>query len=224
MKNMSTMLKASNPTHVINSMQSMHSGTVPRQISHAASVLVNQLFEELQAVFPAWRHTFPNDESLDHAKKSWVKGFVDAGIKSINQIKLGTKNARASKLPHWPSVGMFVDWCKPTPEEYGLPCKEDAYREAIANLGTYTTAIWSHVAVQESVRNTTCYTLKTSSERVSRAEFYRNYSVLVNRVMCGESLKFDVPKAITEKPEYKSVSREEALNHSANLKKMVGLV
>ena len=224
MKNISMMVRHSTPMKVVSDAQSgYHNTTMPRKISHEATMLVNKLFSELQAIFPAWRNSFPSEASLDHAKKSWVKGFVDSNIKSTNQIKLGVKHARMSTSPHWPSIGAFVAWCKPKPEDLGLMSREDAYNEAIINIRNYITAEWSHVAVQEAVRNTTIYILRNRSEKVSRAEFYRNYDALVNRVICGENLKIDVPKAISEVPKFKRASREVELDHLKNLKKMVGL-
>ncbi|PKF60635.1 replication protein P [Psychromonas sp. psych-6C06] len=225
MQNLSTMVKHTTPMQVVDAVHaSSPRSALPSKLSHETTMLVNTLFAELQAIFPAWRNTFPSEESLNHAKKSWVKGFLDAGIKSISQLKLGVKHARACKSPHWPSVGTFVDWCKPTPEDYGLPCREDAYREAIANLGSYITANWSHAAVREAVRNTTCHLLKTANERVSRAEFYRNYTVLVNRVMRGENVNVDVPKAISAVPESRPVPQAVAIENAKNLKKLVGLL
>lgn len=225
MRNMNSMVRKTSPVEVMRSAQVDLARYEPSPaLSHETSMLVNRLFSELQAIFSAWRNTFPTDESLNHAKRSWVKGFIDADIRSLEQIRFGVKHARLSKSPYWPALGAFIEWCKPTPEDFGLPCREDAYAEAIANLGNYITAQWSHAAVQEAVRNTTTYVLKNKTEVVSRAEFYRNYAVLLKRVMKGESLQFDVPKVIAEKPEYAPVPREVELNYIANMKKMVGLL
>lgn len=225
MRNINSMLRDTSVNQVVRSAQVNIDGfqSTPK-LSHETSMLVNRLFSELQAIFPAWRNTFPTEEALNHAKRSWVKGFLDADIRTLEQIRFGVKHARLSVSPYWPALGAFIEWCKPTAEDFGLPCREDAYAEAIANLGCYITANWSHAAVQEAVRNTTTYVLKNKSEHVSRAEFYRNYSVLVKRVMSGESLQFDVPKAIAEKPDYSPVPREVELNYLSNMKKMVGLL
>lgn len=223
MQNVSTMMKNTTPMDVVNASM-VGVDTVSLKISHDATILVNRLFSELQAIFPAWRNTFPDEHSLAQAKKSWVKGFVDARIGSLEQIKLGVKRARASRSPHWPAVGQFIDWCKPIPEDFGLPSCEDAFAEAIANLGSYITAQWSHVAVREAVRNTTTYFLKNKTETAARAEFYRNYAILVNRVIAGENLNVDVPKAITATPASRPVPQSVAIENAKNLKKLVGLL
>lgn len=225
MRNINSMVKHTSAAQVMRSVQAdMNTFQPTPKLSHETSMLVNRLFSELQAIFPAWRNTFPTEEALNHAKRSWVKGFLDADIRTLEQIRFGVKHARLSTSPYWPALGAFIEWCKPTAEDFGLPCREDAYAEAIANLGRYITAHWSHTAVQEAVRNTTTYVLKNKSEHVSRAEFYRNYSVLVKRVMSGESLQFDVPKSIAEKPVFRSAPREIELDYLANMKKMVGLL
>ena len=196
----------------------------PKFISVETAKIVNDLFVELQAIFPAWRYSFPSNEALNSAKKNWIKAFMDEGINSENQIKLGLRKARASQDAYWPNVGKFVAWCKPTAEYFGLPSKEDAYLEAIANLGEFNTAKWSHPAVCETVKNTTCYALKNQSEKDSRALFYRNYAIMMERVMRGENLQVDIAKAITAVPEFRPAGPEVQQSNLAIMKKMVGLV
>lgn len=225
MKSISTVINQRTPVQVVSASQAeLNQQQSVAPLSHAASMLVNKLFSELQAVFPAWRHTFPSEETLAQAKKTWVKGFVDAGISQLEQIRLGVKRARLSKSPHWPSVGMFIEWCKPTSEDFGLPCKEDAFKEAMANLGCYITANWSHPAVQVAVRNTTTYVLRHKSDKVARTEFYRNYGLLIQRVINGESLNVELPKAIPVKAEYRPADSAIEQMHLANMKRMVGLL
>ena len=225
MRNISKMAAQRTPQQVVHTAAS---GPAPvgqaRSVSAETASVVNWLFVELQAIFPAWRYSYSTGEALNNAKKSWIKAFMDAGINSINQIQLGLKKARASKSTYWPAVGVFVDWCKPSAEDFGLPSQEDAFREAIANLGIFITAKWSHPAVLEAVKNTTCYTLKNSTEKNARAEFYRNYAVMVERVRRGEKLNVAVPKAISAEPEFRPARPEFEASVLANLKKMVGLV
>lgn len=193
-------------------------------VSAETANVVNWLFVELQAVFPSWRYSYATDEALNSAKKTWIKAFIDAGINSINQIQLGLKKARASKSSYWPAVGVFIEWCKPTAEDFGLPSQEDAFREAIANLGIFITAKWSHPAVCDAVKQTTCYVLKNRPEKDARAVFYRNYAIMVERVRRGENLKADIPKAITAAPVFVPARPEVEQSYLENMKKMVGLI
>ena len=149
---------------------------------------------------------------------------MDAGINSESQLQFGLKKARASKSTYWPAVGVFIDWCKPTAEDFGLPSQEDAFREAIGNLGIFITAKWSHQVVCEAVKQTTCYVLKNRPEKEARALFYRNYAIMVERVRRGENLKADISKALPAKPVFVPARPEVEQAHLTNMKKMVGLV
>tara|TARA_R110002096_G_scaffold432012_1_gene648048 strand:- start:23 stop:436 length:414 start_codon:yes stop_codon:yes gene_type:complete len=92
----------------------------PDQLRAAASV-INHLFSELQSCFPAWRQTFTCKADIDSAKRVWVRGLVEAGIHSEQQLQWGLRRARQSESAFWPSVGQFIKWCKPDPEAFGLP-------------------------------------------------------------------------------------------------------
>ena len=184
---------------------------------------INDIFKSLKAIFPTFKLTFPDDESLRIGKKVWVKTLLEGKITTHEQIRIGMKRARASG-DFMPSAGKFADWCRVTASDMGLPSREDAFREAIGNLGVFITAKWSHPAVFEAVKNTTCYTLKNSSEKNARAYFYYHYAVMVERVRRGERLDIDVPKEITAKPAFRPASPEVEQSYLDNMKKMVGLV
>lgn len=200
--------------------------------SHSADVVslseqtaydINDIFKSLKAIFPTFKLTFPDDEALRIGKKVWVKTLLEGKITSHEQIRIGMKKARASG-DFMPSAGKFVDWCRVTAEDMGLPSREAAFREAIGNLGIFITAKWSHPAVLEAVKNTTCYTLKNSTEKNARVEFYRNYAVMVERVRRGENLQVDIPKAITAVPEYRKARPEVEQFHLGKMKKELGMI
>ena len=94
--------------------------TLPRQADPATVEVVNRLFVELQAIFPAWRQAWPDDKALAAAKRSWIKGFAAAGITSLEQIRFGLEQCRLYGGDFIPSVGKFIAWCRPTPESLGF--------------------------------------------------------------------------------------------------------
>jgi len=192
-------------------------------LNQQAAYDINDIFKSLRAVFPTFRLTFPDDESLRVGKKVWVKTLLEGKITSLSQIAVGMRRARASG-DFMPSAGKFAEWCRPTAEDLGLPSREAAYAEAIGNLGQIITAKWSHAAVFEAVKITTCYTLKNSAERDSRALFYRNYAVMIDRLMHGEILSAVVPKAITAVPEFRAAPPEVERDYLDQLKRKVGLL
>ncbi len=171
--------------------------TAPRAIDQGTASVVNKLFVELQSIFPAWKQAWPTTEALDAAKKSWIKGFMAAGINSLEQIRFGIQQCRKSGGDFAPSVGRFIRWCEPTPEMMGLPDAAKAYREACANAHPAANRQWSHPAVHHAACETGFYELASLPEERSRKLFDRNYAITVRMVMTGETLR-EIPLALPE--------------------------
>lgn len=163
---------------------------------NTASV-VDALFRELQAIFPAWKQAWPDDRALSSAKKSWIKGFMAAGIRSVEQIRYGLQRCRMEGSDFAPSVGKFIEWCQPTPQMLGLPETESAYREACRNAHPSADRKWSHPAVFHAAKQSSFYALNTLKESESRKLFVRNYDIACRMVANGEPLQ-DIPKALPE--------------------------
>ncbi len=100
---------------------------VPRVTSSDAINHINFIFAELCAAFPAWRNTFHNQTELNDAKRSWVKGLIEADVTDLVLIKSGLKKARASESDFFPSVGKFISWCNSN-DDFLLPDAEFAFR------------------------------------------------------------------------------------------------
>jgi hypothetical protein len=177
----------------------------PRQIDPATVEVVNKLFFELQAIFPAWRQAWPDDKALAAAKRSWVRAFVAAGINRIEQIRYGLAQCRLSGSDFAPSVGRFIEWCTPTPELLGLPAVRDAYREACRIAHPSASADGVHPAVYHAATEVGFWELANLSEQQSRKLFERVYGAVVQMVLNGQPLR-EVPKAL---PERVSVSTPE---------------
>ncbi|TWI48048.1 phage replication protein P [Pseudomonas duriflava] len=167
----------------------------PAFIDEKSARVVNSLFRELQSIFPAWRQAWPTDKALDHAKATWTKGFRDAGITSIEQIKFGIQACRSLGTDFAPSVGKFIQMCQPTAEMLGLPSAEKAYAEACRNAHPSADRHWTHAAVMHATNETGFYNLNTLKEDESRKLFMRNYEIACRMVEKGEPLK-EIPKAL----------------------------
>lgn len=168
----------------------------PQQIDAGTARVVNALFRELQAIFPAWKQAWPDEKAMAAAKKSWIKGFMSASINQFEQIRFGLEQCRQSGSDFAPSVGRFIQWCKPTPEMLGLPSSDAAYREACRKAHPAFSGAWSHQAVYHAACQTGFYELASLPEERSRKLFDRNYAVTVEMVMAGEPLR-EIPKALT---------------------------
>lgn len=99
-------------------------------MNETASV-INWLFHELKGIFPAFRQAWPSDDEFECAKKHWLLAIQEAGLTQIEQLKLGLKRGRASGRDFAPNPGTFIEWCRPTVEELGLPCMDEAFQIAI---------------------------------------------------------------------------------------------
>ncbi|PHS71959.1 MAG: Replication protein P [Cycloclasticus sp.] len=154
--------------------------------------IVNTLFAELRRTFPAWRQSLKTLGELKEAKRAWTLSFLENGINSTAQLNRGLKHARTLNSAFLPSVGQFVSWCTPTPEEFGLPDVDTAYKEAACAGSTHN---WSHAAVFLAANATGRFELRRAPERLTFARFKKNYEAFCLQVTRGEKLFVALPKS-----------------------------
>lgn len=174
--------------------------TAPLKIDTGTTDVVNSLFKELQAIFPAWRQAWPDDNALKAAKRSWIKAFMAQGINQLDQIRYGIENCRKLQKPFAPSVGEFIAMCQPTPETLGIPSHEAAYAESVANAHPSMAGgrEWSHQAVYHAASQCGFHALNTMKAEVSRKLFDRNYDITIRMMLAGERLR-NIPLALPDR-------------------------
>lgn len=152
-------------------------------VDDATAEVVERLFRQLQAIFPAHKQAWPDDKALSAARRSWTKGFMVAGICTLEHIRFGIEQCRKSGSPFAPSIGQFIGWCTPGPEAYGMPSAADAWLEAL--MGTA-----SHEAVRIAANATGKFDLAKAKQddKAMRARFDRNYQIVLRRAQAGEPL------------------------------------
>jgi hypothetical protein len=192
-----------NLSDVIASLTDMPRLPSPQPLidSHAAAV-VNALFKELQAIFPAWRQAWPDDATLKAAKRSWIKAFMAQGIRRIEQVRHGVENCRRLPTPFVPGVGEFVALCQPTPEALGAPSNDAAFAEAVANAHPCMSdqRSWSHQAVYHAAAQCGFHALACMPAEVSRRLFERNYQITLRLLLEGKPLR-SIPLALPMRAE-----------------------
>ena len=166
---------------------------VKRVVPEQAMQIINQLFIDLKAIFPAWRVAIPTDTIENQAKIEWTKAFIENGIGHTEQLKLGLKKARKYSEPWFPSCGQFIEWCKPNLEDYGLPTAEQALRMVVDGKKK------SHPAIFVAAKHTGTWNLKNLSHKALLPMFTRNYEIVCSRVMNGEDLTGEIPLALPKK-------------------------
>lgn len=188
-----------------------------KQITEDFATLFNRFFIALQTIFPAWHKSLPTTEHLESAKRQWLTALKENGILSQTQLNAGLRKARAEGSDFWPSPAKFVAWCKPTPEDYGLPTFEAAYREATSKCGYLGHVKWSHPSVYHAITQVGIFDFGQMTHDKALSAFKNAYKLTVEAVMRGEKLP-EVPKAI-ERKENEKASLEIAHSHLAAMKK-----
>lgn len=160
-------------------------------------LVVNWLFDQLSAIFPAWRSAYDGDDGVRAAKRQWLYALVDAGVTSREQIDHGLRKARRHGKPFLPSTGEFIAWCRPDADELGMPTLHQVWAEIAAEHGQY-----SHGAVLAMRRDPRCnwwdWRLMPAQQAERRFEpIYRDY---LRRVQAGE--QFDLPEMVEDASEH----------------------
>jgi hypothetical protein len=171
--------------------------TAPRKIDAGTGEVVNTLFRELRAIFPAWKQAWPDDDTLKAAKRSWIKAFMAQGINQIEQIRFGIEACRALQRPFAPSAGEFIAMCQPAPEMLGIPSHDAAYAEAVANAhpSMVGSRKWSHQAVYHASSQSGFHALSRLHADASRKLFDRNYEITIRLILEGKPLR-NIPLAL----------------------------
>lgn len=86
----------------------------PVVISDKAKEKMNDLFQTLEAIFPAWRVSMKSDDAISNVKLLWTEEFIQHKIDTGENLNLeqGIKLAKASESDFFPSIGKFISWCK----------------------------------------------------------------------------------------------------------------
>lgn len=161
-----------------------------KQLPPGTTEVVNALFKELQAIFPAWKQAWPDDDALKAAKRSWIKSFVAAGINTLEQIRFGIQKCRVLGTDFAPSSGKFIKLCQPTPEEMGIPPLARALAEALENFhpSRAGSRAWSHQAIRHAALQCEAHNLGYMEPERAEKVFARAYDITIRMLVAGEPL------------------------------------
>lgn len=195
---------------------------IPSDAEIEMAEIVNLIFEQIKLICTGWKATWTNESVENKHKKFWVKVLLDANIRSDFEIQCGLHKTLKSGSAYCPPAGRFINWCKPDPEFMGLPSADKAYQEACRKVhpaGQHQT--WSHSAVFVTAQSVGAHELRTLSREKSWPMFERAYAIACNRVLAGEDLSEEIPKALPEEVPGRPAPTEVAREHLKILKKMV---
>lgn len=188
---------------------------MPKTLPPGTVDVVNALFKELQAIFPAWKQAWPTDAALSTAKRSWIKAFIVAEINTLEQIRFGIERCRSLGTDFAPSVGKFITLCQPTPEMLGIPPHDKAFREALVNAhpSRFGNRTWSHPAVRHAALQCEMHNLGDLVPEKASKVFDRAYDITIRMLMQGKPLE-DIAIGIGHDSQKTEVERaEKYANH-----------
>jgi hypothetical protein len=164
---------------------------LPKELPPGTVEVVNTLFKELQAIFPAWKQAWPDDASLRTAKRSWIKAFMAEGINQLEQIRFGIERCRSLGTDFAPSVGKFIKLCLPTPEMLGIPSHDKAFREALENAhpSRFSNRTWSHSAIRHAALQCEMHNLGDLAPEKASKIFDRAYDITIRQLVAGLPLE-----------------------------------
>lgn len=195
MRSAAQLMKAAGATTdlraAVGSYQPSAMPVIPKTLPPGTIDVVNALFRELQAIFPAWKQAWPTDAALNTAKRSWTKAFIVERISQLEQIRFGIERCRSLGTDFMPSVGKFIKLCQPTPEMLGIPSHDRAFREALENAhpSRFGERTWSHPAVRHAALQCEIHNLCDQIPEKASKVFDRAYDITIRRLVQGLPLE-----------------------------------
>ena len=95
-------------------MSNLSTIVTPSNAIGGSEAVLNIVMKSIRSIYPAWRTSVKSQAELDGLKAEWLIAFQESRIATDIQIKRGLAMARKDTNPFLPSVGQFIEWCKPT--------------------------------------------------------------------------------------------------------------
>lgn len=175
----------------IGNYQPATPAAMPESLPEGTVGVVNALFKELRSIFPAWKQAWPDNPSLQAARRSWIKAFIVAKITRLEQIQFGVERCRELGTDFIPSVGKFIKLCLPTPEMLGIPSSDRAFREALENAhpSRFGSRVWSHPAIRHAALQCEMHNLGDLQPEKASEVFDRAYEITIRQLVAGLPLE-----------------------------------
>ena len=178
---------------------------------------INQVFAELELAYHNQYHkAYAQEGSIGLAKKYWLECLAHFSPEIILQA---TRTVVTSQ-EYLPSVASIVHACEEARSGFGLPAAGAAYIEACCAPNPKAEQIWSHPAVYLAGKATGWFELANKTEKQIFPCFEKNYRVLCQRALHGETLVIDRPEALPEQIS-RTLTLEENKSRMAELRKQL---
>lgn len=189
------------------------------QLSADTIEAINGVFEILSTNYGnQFNSAFSNMERTNLAKRLWAK-HLNCYPKNLLMAVADDIIANENFLP---SLAKFKEYCDKAFELYGLPDAHRAYMEACRAPQPKANYQWSHIAVYYAGLATDWFFMSSEPEDKVFPVFKRNYEMLCERVIKGETLEAPMMKALPEEIT-QPLSGKENLKHLTALRKQLDL-
>ena len=189
------------------------------QLSSDTIEAINGVFEILSTNYGnQFNSAFSSMERTNLAKRLWAK-HLNSYPKNLLMTVADDIIANENFLP---SLAKFKEYCDKAFELYGLPDAHRAYMEACRAPQPKSNYSWSHAAVYYAGLATDWFFLSSEPESKVFPVFKRNYEMLCERVIKGETLDTPMAKALPEEIS-QPLSGKENLKHLGDLRSKLGL-
>lgn len=156
---------------------------------------VNGVFEVLAVGYGNQYHAaYPNAEQSNLAKRLWAKHLGQYPAHLVMKVA----DDIIGKETYLPSIAKFKEYCDHAYDAFGLPNVDSAYIEACRAPQPKKAYQWSHPAVYFAGLATDWFFLSSEPKAMVFPVFKRNYEMLCERVIKGESLEVPIEKALPE--------------------------
>jgi hypothetical protein len=176
---------------------------------------INQVFAELELAYHNQYHkAYAQEGSIGVAKKYWLECLAPF----MPQVILKAVRIVVKSQQYLPSVATLVQACEEALGDYGLPTAHDAYVQACNAAHPKAEQPWSHPAVYLAGKATGWFELSNNQEAKIFPLFESHYRKLCQRILAGEILEIEIPKALPEQST-KKLSLEENKSRMSELRK-----
>lgn len=168
--------------------------------------IINEIFKRLKGIYPAWRSAFKSEEELANMKREWTIGLYESNIRTSEQIALGLKNCRKQNSPFFPSIGEFIQFCTPTPEQLKIPNVDRSYKRACQYASQRQAGLYPpcHPVTYRAAKAVGFHELRTvTNQAVMFARYKRAYTEAIEEYIAGVDLVSPMPEPLRVKFEEK---------------------
>jgi hypothetical protein len=199
----------------------------PQGNAEQVSVVFNDLFKQLRAMFPASMANIREQDDLNNFRQQWLLAFAENGIRTKAQVDAGLRIARQQERPFLPSPGQFVTWCQEGEGvAHGLPTSAELYDLVVTyNAKKYrypspeafpwpsNACYWMVTRLSDRMRNL------AMTDAELRKECVKSLRAMVKRIDAG----MEIPVPVITIPElYTPASADTAKKFLESFKKMLG--